>query len=415
MNPTTRWVFAWIWALTLAAPACADPLVDALFDRSRVHDMQISMKDADWALLRATYQLNTNYDATLTFDGETVANSSIRSRGSGTRNGVKPGLRVDFDRKVKSQRFRGFKSLVLDNMYNDASFLREQLAFSVFKEVGILVPREAFGRLTVNGQYWGLYAIVEPIDQIFVSTHVDSGQGNLFEYNAPSPPSPDVVAWNFTLSRGPAIEDYVPEPFEPKTNEDDLDGTALLAFIRTVTESSDATFVEEISRFIDPHVLLTYYAVEVATAEVDGLTSFFGVNNFYLYQLQGTKRFLFIPWDHDFNFTFANHDIYFGAARNRLVQRLLADPGLKAFYRQALSSIVTRFVHPDWMTPRIDSMVAQIRTHVLEDTKRRDGDNPATAAQTFDEAVIQIREVIAGRAGSVATQLERSRRRAVRH
>ena len=69
------------------------------------------MAAADWSLLRANYQLSTNYDATLTIDGETVPDSSIRSRGSGTRNGIKPGLRVDFGRKVKSQRFRGFKVL----------------------------------------------------------------------------------------------------------------------------------------------------------------------------------------------------------------------------------------------------------------------------------------------------------------
>jgi len=69
---------------------------------------------------------------TLRIDGEIVTNSTIRSRGSGTRNPIKPGLRADFNRKVKSQTFRGFKTLVLDNMYNDASFLREQLAFAVF-------------------------------------------------------------------------------------------------------------------------------------------------------------------------------------------------------------------------------------------------------------------------------------------
>jgi spore coat protein CotH len=408
---TTSLRLSWILGLLLASTAAADPLVDALFDTSRVHDVRISMSTADWALLRANYQTNTNYDATLTIDGETVANSSIRSRGSGTRNGIKPGLRVDFDRKVKSQRFRGFKSLVLDNMYNDASLLREQLAFAVFREAGILVPREVFARLTVNGQYWGLYAIVEPIDAIFISTHVDAGQGNLFEYNVPSPPSPDVVAWDFTLSRGTTIADYVPEPFEPKTNEDDLDGTALLELIRTVTEAPEATFATEISRFVDPRVVLTYYAVEVATAEVDGLTSFFGVNNFYLYQLQGSERFLFIPWDHDFNFTFPNHSIYFGVARNRLIDRLLADPALHAFYRETLTQITNRFVNPEWMTPRIDSMVAQIRPDVLEDTKRRGGDDPATSAQVFDNAVLQIREVIAGRPASIAAQLQPARRR----
>ena len=400
-------------SLLLALPALGDPAVDDLFDQGRIHDVRISMSAADWAQLRATYQENTNYDATITIDGETVANSSIRSRGSGTRNPIKPGLRVDFARKVKTQTFRGFKVLVLDNMYNDASFLREQLAFSVFEEVGIRVPRESFARLTVNGQYWGLYAIVEPIDQIFVKNHIDGGEGNLFEYNVPS--GAQQPAWDFALTRGETIDGYVPEPFEPKTNEDDLDGTGLVAFLRTISMAPDATFVDEISQFIDPHVILTYYAVEAATAEVDGLTSFFGVNNFYLYQLQGTSRFQFIPWDHDFNFVAAGHPIYFGIERNRLVQRLLGDPELRTFYRDTLESIVNGYVNAGWMTPRVDAMVALIREAVLEDTKRRGGDNPATSAQAFDDAVAQVRAVIAGRPESVAAQLRFVRRRTVRH
>jgi spore coat protein CotH len=409
--------FAFILSIVALAemPLFAQPAVDALFDHDVLHDVRITMSADDWAQLRARFQENINFNATLTIDGETVPDSSIRSRGSGTRNGVKPGLRVDFQRTVRTQRFRGFKVLVLDNMYNDPSFLRERLAFSVFEEMGIRVPRESFARLTVNGEYWGLYAIVEPIDEIFVQRHVDAGGGNLFEYNVPSASPDQIPVWDFTLMRGNTVDAYIPEPFEPKTNEDDLDGTALLDFIRTVSEAPDETFVEEVSAFVDPRVLLTYYAVEVATAEVDGLTGFFGINNFYLYQLQGTRRFLFIPWDHDFNFTAAHHGIYHGSSRNRLIQRLLRDPELAAFYRETLQSVMNRFVNPAAMNPQIDFMVAQIRPSVLEDTKRRGGDDPVNAARTFDEAVEHIRAVIAGRGASVDAQLLGDRRRPARH
>jgi len=395
--------------------AFADTFTDAMFDRTRLHDVRITMAEADWAKLRATYLENTNYDATLTIDGETIANSSIRSRGSGTRNGVKPGLRVDFARKIKTQTFHGFKLLVLDNMYNDPSFLREQLSFGMFEQMNIRVPRESFARLTVNGEYWGLYAIVEPIDKIFVTNHVDSGEGNLFEYNVPSVTPGQGFAWDFSLSRGETIESYIPSPFEPKTNEDHLDGTALLAFLRTILNSPDATFVDDVSAFIDLHELLTYYAIEVASAEVDGLTGFFGANNFYLYQLQGTERFLFIPWDHDFNFTSANHSIFFGVERNRLIQRLLASPDLAAFYRTTLTSIVSLYMNPGWMTPRIDDFVALIRDSVLQDTRRRGGDDPATSTQKFDNEVAAIRAVIAARGERVNAQMNYTRRPAARH
>jgi spore coat protein CotH len=412
----SRVVVPAVLMLVLAARSvAADAAVDALFDASRLHDVQINMSADDWSRLRANYLLNTNYDATVTFDGETIANSTIRSRGSGTRNGIKPGLRVDFNRKIKSQTFHGFKTLVVDNMYNDASFLREQLAFAVFREAGITVPRESFARLTVNGQYWGLYAIVEPIDQHFVASHVDDGDGNLFEYNAPNPPAGQLLSWGFVLSRGATIDGYVPSPFEPKTHEDDLDGSALLDFIRTVTDARDATFVDEVSAFVDPRVLLTYYAVEVATGEVDGLTSFLGINNFYLYQREHSRSFVFLPWDHDFNFTNAAHSIYFGAGRNLLIRRLLADAQLRELYRATLQSIVTEYVNPGWMGPRIDAMVSLIRDSVLQDTKRRGGDDPVNAATTFDDAVLQIRTFVDGRREHVEAVMQTGRRRSATH
>lgn len=399
-------LFTLVGSLLVTLPLLGDPAVDALFDTTYIHDVRITMSPADWDRLRATFQESTNYDATLTIDGETVPDSSIRSRGSGTRNGVKPGLRVDFQRKIKSQRFRGFKVLVLDNMYNDLSFVREQLAFSVFREAGILVPREAFARLTVNGEYWGLYAIVEPIDEIFVTRHVDSGKGNLFEYNVPATQPGQLLAWDFSLSRGETVDDYVPEPLEPKTNEDDLDGTALIAFLRTISEAPDEAFVEEIRAFVDPEELLTYYAIEIATAEVDGLTSPFGVNNFYLYQLDGTTRFQFLPWDHDFNFTSPTHSIWYGMHRNQLIRRLLEDAEMKAFYIETLQSVMTTFMNPGWMLPRLDAMVNLIRDDVDADTKWRGGQEPATATQTFEDALAQVRQVVMERGASVDEQLE---------
>jgi spore coat protein CotH len=368
------------------------------------------MSASDWATLRARYQEDTRYDATLTFDGETIGNATVRSRGSGTRNPVKPGLRVDFYRRIPSQRFHGFRTIILDNMYNDDSFLREQLSFAVFEQMGILVPRESYARLTVNNEYWGLYAIIEAVDEVFVDTHVDSGDGDLYDYEVPAVANPDqLLVWDFTLSRGTTIAGYVPEPFDPETNEDDLDGAALLDFIRTVSEAPDDRFVQLISEFIDPHHLLTYYAVEVATAEVDGLTSAFGVNNFYLYRLAGTRRFLFIPWDHDFNFVSATHAIYHGATRNRLIQRLLLDREMNVFYRQTLKSVVDRFMNPSWMTAQIDSRLALIEQSVVQDTKRRGAGDRAT----FDAAIAHLRSVVEGRAAGVDMQLQWKRRRSV--
>ena len=54
----TNSMIAFFWLFAVAASA--NSLVDALFDKSRLHDVRISMAAADWATLRAKYQENTN-------------------------------------------------------------------------------------------------------------------------------------------------------------------------------------------------------------------------------------------------------------------------------------------------------------------------------------------------------------------
>ena len=47
-------------------------------------------------------------------------------------DGIKLGLRVDFDRYIGGQKFLGMKSFVLDNHWQDGSFMHERLAMAFF-------------------------------------------------------------------------------------------------------------------------------------------------------------------------------------------------------------------------------------------------------------------------------------------
>src|SRR6185436_5092265 len=78
---------------------------DALFDDSALQEVHLIVNSRDWQTLRADANENTYYPAILTWQGLTVRNVGIRSRGNGTRNGIKPGLRVDFNRYVSNQEF----------------------------------------------------------------------------------------------------------------------------------------------------------------------------------------------------------------------------------------------------------------------------------------------------------------------
>jgi spore coat protein CotH len=161
---------------------------DDFFDDSSLQEVRITISERDWSTLKAHAEENTYYAADLTWRSVTLRNVGIRSRGGGTRNGTKPGLRVDVNHYVSNQEFLGVKAFELKNMESDPSLLRETVAMKLYAQMGITVPREAHARLYINDRYSGVFVIVESIDRTFVSrafgpaeAQLDAG-GHLFEY-----------------------------------------------------------------------------------------------------------------------------------------------------------------------------------------------------------------------------------------
>src|SRR5687768_364565 len=149
-------------ALLCAAPAAAQSQ-DDLFNPEVLQRIDLWLNNGDWSRLKASFQENTYYPAEVTWNGVTLGNVGIRSRGLGSRRSTKPGLRVDMDRYSPNQTFLGLKSFVLDNLSQDNTGIKETVAMRFFARLGIPVPRETHTRLYVNGDYAGLYALVESV------------------------------------------------------------------------------------------------------------------------------------------------------------------------------------------------------------------------------------------------------------
>src|SRR5437868_10333748 len=106
------------------APLASDPF----FDDTVLHEIRLTINSRDWQSLKDHYLDNTYYPCDFKWRDKTVRGIGIRSRGTGSRSGVKPGLRVDFDRYVTDQKFLGLKSFVLRNNTQDPSNLHERLS-----------------------------------------------------------------------------------------------------------------------------------------------------------------------------------------------------------------------------------------------------------------------------------------------
>src|SRR5690349_88357 len=94
-------------AQTTPAPTPPPDPTAPFFNDTIVHDIYFTINTKDWNTLKTNYLDNTYYPVDFKWGTTTVRNAGIRSRGTGSRSGAKPGLRLDFDRYMANQNFLG--------------------------------------------------------------------------------------------------------------------------------------------------------------------------------------------------------------------------------------------------------------------------------------------------------------------
>ena len=198
------------------------------------------------------------------------------------------GLGVSFDKYTSDQKFLGLKSVVLRNNTQDPSNMHERLSMGIFQCMGLPVPREAYTKLFVNEEYLGLHTIVESLDKNFLKRTFD--------------------------------EDSGPLPFKPQTHESD----SIEAFIRHV-------------------------AVDDYVTDNDGLVGDWGMNNVYLYRLDGRNLFTFLTWD--------KNEAFKGGSQSGILHNIAGVPSWKA------NRLITRaFSYPDLYALYLDTLTSCARS-----------------------------------------------------
>ncbi len=393
----------------MAAPPATAQTSDELFDDTQLHEIRLLVNSADWARLKADFSANTYYPADLEWRGVTLRNVGIRSRGLGTRNAFKPGLRVDMNRYASGQRFLGMRSVLLDNVYRDVSLIRERVSMKLFARFGLPVPRESHAKLFVNNEYAGVYVLTEELGEDFVRRvfkQTDSDEpdkGTLFEYKW-------VEEWYFRYL-GADLDTYRTR-FEARTHENDsivdLYGS-IEELVRTVNEVPIERFVAEVGALVDLRQLMVYMGVEAFLADYDGLVGYKGMANFYLYRPEGSRQALFIPWDKDQTFFAANRDTGHGLGGNELLRRAIEIPELHALFLETLEQAAGAAEAPaeatalPWLESELVRAREQIRGAVLADPGRWFG------VLDFDDELDRMIEFARTRPAFVRCQVDNSR------
>jgi spore coat protein CotH len=390
--------------LGLSVPAAAQTS-DDLFNPEALQRVDLWLNEQDWAKLKAAFQENTYYPADVTWNGTTVHNIGIRSRGLGSRSSTKPGLRVDFDHYSSGQQFLGLKSFVLDNLTQDRTGVRETTAMRFFARLGIPAPREAHTRLYVNGRYAGLYGLVESVDKTMMGRVFGSIGGNvqndgyLFEYNyvLGSP-------WRFTYE-GSALTPYKAR-FDIKTNESHAESAIwgpIEELVRLVNDTPAAAFEQTVGVRLDLAAFVRYIAAQNFIAQNDGFNGYDGMNNFYFYRLENSTSHAFIAWDEDVAFLQPDFGVSTRNDENVLTRKTLELPAFNAQYFSVLSEAAG--AASEWLRQEMQRQLDMINDAMLADTLKPYSNADYTADRetllAFPEArITYVRCEVARQAGA---------------
>jgi spore coat protein H len=388
---------------------------DPFFDDTVVHEIRLAINSRDWQSLQDHYLDNTYYPADFRWRDQTVRNIGIRSRGTGSRSGVKPGLRVDFNRYVTDQEFLGLKSFILRNQTQDASNLHERLSMLLFKRMGLPASREAPAKLFINNAYAGLYTIVESVDKTFLQETFNENDGYLYKYEYPS----DAAPYYFE-DRGSDPATYVPLPFKPETHETDPRPEFIVQLVQTINQTSDAVFRTAISEYLDLTKFIRHVAVENFLVDNDGFVGDWGMNNFYFYQFQNKNLFTFIAWDKSEAFKSGfDYNIFHNVVgvpdpqKNRLLARALALPDIYTAYLDTLLECVASAGEtlpdapdgPGWLEREVQREYQQIRDAAIADPQK------AFTNDEFEKAIADLGTFARHRGESVTQQVGAARPR----
>ncbi len=259
------------------------------FEEGVVHSVNITVSKDDWTDILANPEDEIYHEATLTVDGVTADKIGLRTKGNSSLKSVasseseRYSFKIKLDEYVEDQTLLGLDEFVINNMFSDASYMREYLSYKIMGEAGLEVPLSSFVEVTINGELYGVYLMVEAIEDSYLNRAFGENEGNLYKQEQGS-----------TLIYE---TDETYKSAEQKNGEDESK-TDLANFIKVLNDMPDGE-KGDIESVLNVDSALKYIAANTVLENYDSYNGSFA-QNYYLYNESG--RFTVIPWD--FNMAF---------------------------------------------------------------------------------------------------------------
>jgi spore coat protein H len=313
-----------------------------------VHQIDVTLPEGGSATLDADpYSYIT---ASVVIDGEAVDDIGIRLRGkigSFRQMSGKPKFRLAFDKYTPDQRFHGMKALSLNNEVADCSYLKEPIGYRIFNDLGIDAPRTGFANVSVDGQPYGLYVLIETPDVQFTERVFNTRVGNLYDGKYIYLPDGNYELLDLTTALVPAFEEDV-----------GIDvGHRDLMSLATALDSTDPPPCDALDAHLDWPRMWTYLAAEQVIGHNDGYA--LNTNNYRIFfDPADAGKAAWVPWDLDNGFL---HDTDWGlswqAPHGRVAAACVASEDCRAHWKAEVERVLDEVDFPA-MQAELDRMDA---------------------------------------------------------
>ena len=157
-----------------------------IFDRFQVMQVEIGISEEDWADMLSNPLEEEYKHCDVTVNGTVYEDAAIRTKGNTSLSQVASGdsdrysFKIEFDHYDKNKSMEGLDKLVLNNLFCDASYVKEYIAYDIFRYMGVETPYYAFADISVNGENVGCYIALEAMEDSFLE-RVYGGRGKLYK------------------------------------------------------------------------------------------------------------------------------------------------------------------------------------------------------------------------------------------
>lgn len=354
----------------------AKPTSDVVFDRTKVHAVEITVDAAHLSQLEM--DLDNRVPCTITYDGETIEDAGIRQKGNTAVSlSGKPSFSVKLDEFVDKADLFGLNKILLNASDQDLSFMRELVGSEVHTRAGIPAARITHATVTLNGVDHGIYVVAEAVDTDFLRLHFGEGyeKGNLYE--------------------GPCCGDFVGDIAHMDLEDETKDGRSrddITALAQIIQDTPDAELEKAVSARLDFGRFMTSFALEALLGHWDGYA--YRGNNFYMYDNPQDSRFVFIP--HGMDRILDKDQINFdpeGKLEAWLAKRIRAIPALDQKFHDEIARLHTSAGQKETMLAIIDEASTVLRT--AKSGARTSADLASFEANAADlRSLVELRSVL---------------------